>query len=45
MVADTARTRHSVLPAKDCCSYCEVVVTKISSLVFLHWLVGGDVVC
>lgn len=35
LVAETARTRHSVLPAKDCCSYWEVVVTKISSLCVL----------
>ena len=31
LAADSARVRQSVLEAKVCCSYCEVVVTVISS--------------
>jgi len=32
LVAETARTRHSVLPEKDRCSYWDEVVTRSSSL-------------
>ena len=30
-VAEMARTRQSVLDENDCCSYCDVVVTTMSS--------------